>query len=126
ALAVGEWANCSGRALLTALILGYDVAVRLGAALSPRPLAHQNGQAPPCGPPPRAAAACSSRWWRLRPVTQPQAGAVSPPGAGLGRRPEAWGTAGCGEVLAGMLQETGLYISYTLFCSGMKATNSHL
>jgi 2-methylcitrate dehydratase PrpD len=48
-LAVGEWAKCSGRALLTALILGYDVAVRLGAALSARPLAHQNGQAPLLG-----------------------------------------------------------------------------
>jgi len=48
-LAVGEWADCSGRALLTALILGYDVAVRLGAALSARPLAHQNGQAPLLG-----------------------------------------------------------------------------
>jgi hypothetical protein len=32
--------------------------------------------------PPRAAAACSSRWWRLRPVTQPQAGPVSPPSCG--------------------------------------------
>ena len=48
-LAVGEWAHCSGRALLTALILGYDVAVRLGAALTARPLAHQNGQAPLLG-----------------------------------------------------------------------------
>lgn len=48
-LAVGEWANCSGRELLTALILGYDVAVRLGAALTARPLAHQNGQAPLLG-----------------------------------------------------------------------------
>jgi len=48
-LAVGEWANCTGRALLTALILGYDVAVRLGAALTARPLAHQNGQAPLLG-----------------------------------------------------------------------------
>ena len=44
-LAVGEWAQCSGREMLTALILGYDVAVRLGAALTARPLAHQNGQA---------------------------------------------------------------------------------
>jgi len=48
-LAVGEWANCSGRALLTALILGYEVAVRLGAGLTARPLAHQNGQAPLLG-----------------------------------------------------------------------------
>ena len=85
--------------------------------------------APMWHPAPRAAAACSSRWWRLLPVTQPQAGPVSPPscgrraasrapgqppGAGLGRRPEARGTAGCGEALAGMPQEKGLYISYTL------------
>lgn len=48
-LAVGESANCTGRALLTALILGYDVAVRLGAGLTARPLAHQNGQAPLLG-----------------------------------------------------------------------------
>jgi 2-methylcitrate dehydratase PrpD len=43
-LAVGEWANCTGREALLALILGYDAAVRLGACLTPRPLAHQNGQ----------------------------------------------------------------------------------
>ena len=48
-LAVGEWAQSTGREMLTALILGYDVAVRLGAALTPRPLAHQNGQAPLLG-----------------------------------------------------------------------------
>lgn len=48
-LAVGESANCSGRALLTALILGYDVAVRLGSGLTARSLAHQNGQAPLLG-----------------------------------------------------------------------------
>src|ERR1043166_5757295 len=42
--AVGEWARRSGREMLTALIVGYDVAVRLGAALTPRALAHQNGQ----------------------------------------------------------------------------------
>ena len=96
-------------------------------------MARESGAAPsaPMWPPaPRAAAACSSRWWRLRPVTQPQAGPVSPPscgrraasrahgqppGAGLGRRPEARGTAGYGEALAGMLREKGLYISYTPF-----------
>src|SRR5213596_1492712 len=44
-LAVGEWAQSTGREMLTALIVGYDVAVRLGAALTPRALAHQNGQA---------------------------------------------------------------------------------
>jgi 2-methylcitrate dehydratase PrpD len=48
-LAVGEWAQSTGREMLTALILGYDVAVRLGAALTARPLAHQNGQAPLLG-----------------------------------------------------------------------------
>jgi len=48
-LAMGEWAQSTGREMLTALILGYDVAVRLGAALTPRPLAHQNGQAPLLG-----------------------------------------------------------------------------
>src|SRR5262245_56498085 len=31
--------------MLTALIVGYDTAVRLGGALTPRALAHQNGQA---------------------------------------------------------------------------------
>lgn len=44
-LAVGESAPGSGREMLTALILGYDVAARLGFAFTPRPLAHQNGQA---------------------------------------------------------------------------------
>jgi 2-methylcitrate dehydratase PrpD len=48
-LAVGEWANCTGRQALLALILGYDVAVRVGACLTPRSLAHQNGQAPMLG-----------------------------------------------------------------------------
>ena len=43
-LAVGEWAQSTGREMLTALIMGYDAAVRLGAALTPRALAHQNGQ----------------------------------------------------------------------------------
>jgi hypothetical protein len=67
---------------------------------------------PPGGTPPRAR--------RRLPVTQPQAGPVSPPacgrppGAGWGRRPEARGTAGGEEALAGMPQEKGLYISYTL------------
>jgi 2-methylcitrate dehydratase PrpD len=48
-LAVGEGVQCSGREMLTAVILGYEVAVRLGAALTARPLAHQNGQAPLLG-----------------------------------------------------------------------------
>src|SRR5215831_3224058 len=95
-----------------------------------RVMALESGAAPSAlmwHPAPRAAAR-SSRWWRLRPVPQPQAGLVSPPscgrraasrahgqpsGAGLGRRPEARGTAGCGEALAGMPRAMGLYISYT-------------
>jgi 2-methylcitrate dehydratase PrpD len=48
-MAIGEWANGTGREVLTALILGYDVAVRIGACLTPRALAHQNGQAPLLG-----------------------------------------------------------------------------
>src|SRR6266511_3279317 len=48
-LATGEWANRNGRDVLSALILGYDVAVRIGACLTPRALAHQNGQAPLLG-----------------------------------------------------------------------------
>jgi 2-methylcitrate dehydratase PrpD len=45
ALAVAEQARSSGRELLAAFVLGYDVAGRLCAAFTPRPLAHQNGQA---------------------------------------------------------------------------------
>jgi 2-methylcitrate dehydratase PrpD len=48
-LATGEWSNRSGREALTTLILGYDVAVRVGACLTPRALAHQAGQAPLIG-----------------------------------------------------------------------------
>jgi hypothetical protein len=43
-LAVGEHAGTSGREMLTALLVGYDVAARLSMAFTPRPLAHQNGQ----------------------------------------------------------------------------------
>src|SRR5580704_3771769 len=43
-LAVGEQAASSGRDMLTALLLGYDVAARLAGGFTPRPLAHQNGQ----------------------------------------------------------------------------------
>jgi 2-methylcitrate dehydratase PrpD len=43
-LAVGEQAGSSGRDMLTALLLGYDVAARLAGGFTPRPLAHQNGQ----------------------------------------------------------------------------------
>ena len=44
-LAVAEHARCSGREMLSAFVLGYDVAARLCTAFTPRPLAHQNGQA---------------------------------------------------------------------------------
>jgi 2-methylcitrate dehydratase PrpD len=43
-LSVGEWERKSGRDILAALILGYDVGARLGMAMKNRPLAHQNGQ----------------------------------------------------------------------------------
>src|SRR2546427_1940463 len=49
ALASGEWLERSGRETLAALIFGYEVAARLGAGLTARPLAHQNGQAPLLG-----------------------------------------------------------------------------
>src|SRR5206468_8911107 len=49
ALACGEWLQRSGRETLSALIFGYEVAARLGAGLTTRPLAHQNGQAPLLG-----------------------------------------------------------------------------
>ena len=44
ALAVGEQSRSSGRELLAAFVLGYDVAGRLAGGFTPRPLAHQNGQ----------------------------------------------------------------------------------
>src|SRR6201997_4849367 len=43
-LAVGEQAGSSGREMLAAFVLGYDVAARLAGGFTPRPLAHQNGQ----------------------------------------------------------------------------------
>ena len=43
-LAVAEHARSSGREMLAALLLGYDVAGRLAGGFTPRPLAHQNGQ----------------------------------------------------------------------------------
>src|SRR3954462_12903742 len=43
-LAVAEHAGSSGREVLTALLLGYDVVGRLSSGFTPRPLAHQNGQ----------------------------------------------------------------------------------
>jgi 2-methylcitrate dehydratase PrpD len=44
ALAVGEQARSSGREIMAALVLGYEVAGRLAGGFTPRPLAHQNGQ----------------------------------------------------------------------------------
>jgi 2-methylcitrate dehydratase PrpD len=43
-LAVGEHARSSGREMLAAFVLGYDVAARISGGFTPRPLAHQNGQ----------------------------------------------------------------------------------
>jgi 2-methylcitrate dehydratase PrpD len=43
-LAVAEQAGSPGSEILAALILGYEVAGRLAAGFTPRPLAHQNGQ----------------------------------------------------------------------------------
>jgi 2-methylcitrate dehydratase PrpD len=54
-LAVAEVTQSPGPAILTALVLGYDVASRISAAFTPHPLAHQNGQASMIG----AAAACA-------------------------------------------------------------------
>lgn len=48
-LALGEQWQRPGDELLSALILGYDVAVRIGAGVTARALAHQNGQAPMLG-----------------------------------------------------------------------------
>jgi 2-methylcitrate dehydratase PrpD len=44
-LAVAESARTSGREIMAAMVLGYDVAARLCTAFTARPLAHQNGQA---------------------------------------------------------------------------------
>ena len=43
-LAVGEEAGSSGRDIMAAFVLGYEIAGRLASAFTPRPLAHQNGQ----------------------------------------------------------------------------------
>ena len=59
-LAVGEQIGASGREILAAFILGYDVAARLSGGFTPRPLAHQNGQVPLL-----AAAAAGARLRRL-------------------------------------------------------------
>jgi 2-methylcitrate dehydratase PrpD len=55
-LSVGEQLRSTGRDMLASLVLGYDAGARLGAAMTPRPLAHQNGQAALLG-----AAAAGSR-----------------------------------------------------------------
>ncbi|HEY1258478.1 MAG TPA: MmgE/PrpD family protein, partial [Stellaceae bacterium] len=44
-LAVGEHAGSSGRDMLAAFVAGYEAAARLAMGFTPRPLAHQNGQA---------------------------------------------------------------------------------
>jgi 2-methylcitrate dehydratase PrpD len=59
-LALGEHLRSSGREMLAALVLGYDVAGRLAAGFTPRPLAHQNGQVSLL-----AAAAAGARLHRL-------------------------------------------------------------
>jgi 2-methylcitrate dehydratase PrpD len=43
-LAVGEHARSTGREMLTAFVLGYDVGARIAGGFQPRALAHQNGQ----------------------------------------------------------------------------------
>ena len=43
-LAIGEARQSSGRDLLTAFLMGYEVAGRLASGFTPRPLAHPNGQ----------------------------------------------------------------------------------
>jgi len=44
-LSVAEQAQASGREMIASLVLGYEIAGRLCNAFTPRPLAHQNGQA---------------------------------------------------------------------------------
>src|ERR1700720_1194438 len=55
-LAVGEHARRSGREVLAAFVLGYDVAARLSGGFTPRPLAHKKGRVSPL-----AAAAAGAR-----------------------------------------------------------------
>jgi 2-methylcitrate dehydratase PrpD len=43
-LALGEMRSCSGRDLLMAFLVGYEVAGRLGSGFTPRAFAHPNGQ----------------------------------------------------------------------------------
>jgi len=44
-LAAAESSRCTGREILTAFVVAYDFAIRVGAATTRRPLAHPNGQA---------------------------------------------------------------------------------
>ena len=44
-LAVSEQKRRSGKEMLTAFLVGYEIAGRFCSAFTPRPLAHQNGQA---------------------------------------------------------------------------------
>lgn len=44
-LASAEAASICGQAMMTAFVVGYELAGRLCGAFTPRPLAHQNGQA---------------------------------------------------------------------------------
>jgi 2-methylcitrate dehydratase PrpD len=44
-LAIGEAFGRSGKEMMAAFVLGYDIAARLCTAFTPWPLAHQNGQA---------------------------------------------------------------------------------
>jgi 2-methylcitrate dehydratase PrpD len=48
-LALAEQRGASGQEALAALILGYEVAARIGLAATPRAMAHQNGQWPMLG-----------------------------------------------------------------------------
>lgn len=43
-MAVGEQIGASGKEALAALVLGYEVAARIGRGVTPRRLVHQNGQ----------------------------------------------------------------------------------
>lgn len=61
-LAGGEAWDVSGQEALTALVLGYEVAARVGLATTPRARAHQNGQWPLIG-----AVAAGARLRRLDP-----------------------------------------------------------
>jgi 2-methylcitrate dehydratase PrpD len=48
-LASGEGMPCTGRDMLTALIMAYDVSIRLATVFTGRPLSHPNGQTPMLG-----------------------------------------------------------------------------